>query len=183
MTLGQLGGSLYLIYKERNTRKMRMTSYNVAPYNTFKAVDFNDQDDPLNNTTMHEWSPKDYPVGHFSKKMAALANDYQNLGNMAAATISGELHLVHRGGYEDTPNAFTEIFGMTGIYTAANQLSNGFGTLDQAGWTIEQEMPEVAIHPASPLSMCSDGEKLTLVWVDEASKKINYRQGGYTSTL
>ena len=180
MTMGQLGGSLFLAYKERNTRKMRMTSYNVAPFNAFDALNFQDQPDPVNNTTLHEWSVTDYPIGHFSKKMGALANEYQNLGNMAMITNSGEMHLVHRGGYSDMSNAFTEVFGLTGIFTAGNQLSNGFGTLDQAGWAIEEEMAEVIISPESPLAMCSDDDHITLVWADSDSKTIKYRQGGYS---
>lgn len=181
MTIGQLGGSLFLVYKERNTRKMRVTSYNVAPYNAFDALNFQDQPDPVNNTSLHEWSVTDYAVGHFAKKMAALANEYQNLGNMAMACISGELHLVHRGGYSDISNAFTEVFGLTGIYSASNQLSNGFGTLDQAGWTLEQEMTDMTINPDSPIAMCSDGSNLILVWSDGNSATIQYRQGGYAS--
>jgi len=179
MTLGQVGASLFLVYKERNTRKMRMTSYNVGPFNAFDAVNFQDQPDPVNNTTLHEWSVADYTVGHFSKKMAALVNEYQNLGNMAMATVSGEMHLVHRGGYSDLSNAYTEVFGLTGIYSTANQLSNGYGTLNQAGWTIEEEMPEVVIGINSPIAICSDGDLFTLTWVDSDSNTIYYRQGGY----
>ena len=39
MALGQLGASVYLVYKDRNTRKMRITSYNVGPFNSFDAKD------------------------------------------------------------------------------------------------------------------------------------------------
>lgn len=180
MALGQLGGSLYLVYKERNSRKMRMTSYNVAPFNAFDAQNFQDQPDPVNNTTLHKWSVTDYPVGNFSMKMAALANEYQNLGKIALATVSGEIHMVNRGGYQDTSNAYTEVFGLTGIYTAGDQLSNGFGTLDQAGWTTEEEMPEVTISPESPISMCSNENRITLVWADSETNTIKYRQGGYS---
>ncbi len=179
MTLAQLGGSLFLVYKERNTRKMRITSYNVAPYNSFDALNFQDQPDPNNNTTLHEWSVTDYTVGHFSKKMAALANEYQNLGNMAMATASGEMHLVHRGGYDDLSNAYTEIFGLTGIYSSASQLTNGFGTLDQAGWTVEEEMSDVSISPDSPIAMCSVDDKLILVWSDSDGQTVYFKQGGY----
>ncbi len=179
MTIEQLGASLFLVYKERNTRKMRMTSYNTGAFNAFDAVDFQDNPAPENNTSIHQWSVMDFTVGHFSKKMAALANEYQNLGQMAMATVSGEMHLVHRGGYSDTPNAFTEIFGLTGIYTATNELSNGFGTLDQAGWTKEQEMTALTLAPDSPIAMCSNQEMITLVWADTKSNTIKYQQGGY----
>lgn len=179
MTLGQVGASLFLVYKERNSRKMRMTSYNTGPFNAFEAYNFKDLRAPENDTTLHEWSVTDFTVGHFAKKMAALANEYQNLGNMAMATASGEMHMVHRGGYLDKSWAYTEVFGLTGIYSAANQFSNGYGTLDQAGWTDEQEMAQVHIEPTSPIAMCSNGKQLTLVWADSQSGSIQYRQGSY----
>lgn len=179
MTLAQLGASLFLVYKERNTRNMRITSYNTAPFNAFNAHDFQGNPAPENNTTLHQWAASDFAVGHFSKKMAAMANKYQNLGNLCMATADGEMHLVHRGGYADKPNAYTEIFGLTGIYSAENQYSNGYGTLDQAGWTIEQEMADVNINPDSPLAMCSDGTTLTFIWQDATSGILQYRQGTY----
>lgn len=180
MTIGQLGGSLFLVYKERNARTMRMTSFNVAPFNSFEALDFQDNPDPVNNTTLHQWTVTDFPVGNFAKKMAALANEYENLGNMAMATAAGEMHLVHRGGYPDLSNAYTEVFGLTGIYSSANQYSNGFGTLDQAGWTKETEMSEVSIDINSPLAMCSNGEELIMAWADSKSSTIKYRRGKYS---
>lgn len=181
MTLGQVGASLFLAYKERNTRKMRMTSYNTGDFNSFKAQNFHGKPAPENDTSLYEWSVTDYPIGHFSKKMAALANEYQNLGNMTMATVSGEMHLVHRGGYPDLANAYTEIFGLTGVYAASNQNSNGYGTLNQTGWTKEEEMTSVSINPDSPISMCSDNNTLTLVWVDSKSGTIKFRQGSYNS--
>lgn len=182
MTLGQLGGSLFLVYKERNSRKMRITSYNTAPFNAFEAQNFNGQSDPQNDTTIGKWSVTDYTVGHFSKKMAADADEYQNLGHMTMATLSGEMHLVHHGGYKDLSNAYTEVFGLTGIYSAANQLSNGYGTLDQAGWTREVELSNVKIGVKSPIAMCSNGSVFTLVWADKATKTIQFRQGKYTTS-
>ena len=112
MALAQLGPSLYLVYKERNTRHMRMTSFNLAPFNAFEAVAFDDTPAPANDTSLHRWSPFDMHVGHFSKKMGALQNSYQALGRFAMAAIEGEMHLVNRGGYDDTPEAYTEVFGL-----------------------------------------------------------------------
>jgi len=96
------------------------------------------------------------------------------------ATISGEMHLVHRGGYPDLSNAYTEIFGLTGVYAASHQHSNGYGTLHQAGWTKEEEMGAISINPDSPISMCSDNSTLTLVWIDSVSGTIKFRQGAYS---
>ncbi len=179
MALAQMGPSLLLVYKERNTRKMRITSYNLAPFNAFDAVNFQDQPAPENNTSLHEWAPADFYVGHFAKKMAALQNDYQALGNLAMATIEGAMHLVHRGGYADMPSAYTEIFGLTGVFTAANPLTNGFGTLDQAGWTLEQEWPAVQLDPSSGIAMCSSGRELLLVWRAAGGNGLKYCAGGY----
>ena len=179
MTLGQLGASLFIVYKERNTRQMRMTSYNTGPFNAFKAKQFNDTPAPENNTSLHQWSVTDFPVGHFSKKMAALANEYQSLGSMAMASASGELHLVHRGGYADVSNAFTEVFGLTGIYSAENQLTNGFGTLNQAGWTLEEVLSDVTLNVAAPIAMSSNDSDMLLVWIDSKTNTIHYKQGGY----
>ncbi|MFT6245573.1 MAG: hypothetical protein ACJA0U_001949 [Salibacteraceae bacterium] len=179
MTIEQIGASLFLVYKERNSRKMRITSYNTAPFNAFDAIDFGGNPAPENNTTVGEWSVTDFTVGHFSKKMGALADEYQNLGDMAMATLSGEMHLVHRGGYKDLSNAYTETFGLTGIYSAANELSNGYGTLDQAGWTSEIEMADVVINTKNPIAMCASGTTVTLVWADANSGMVLFKQGRY----
>ena len=183
MAMAQLGPSLYLVYKERNTRHMRMTSYNLAPFNAFEAKAFDDSKAPQNDTSLHLWSPADMHVGHFSKKMSALQNNYQALGRLALAAIEGEMHLVHRGGYKDTPGAYTEMFGLTGIFTAAKQKTNGYGTIDQAGWTIEETLPRVTLNPRSGIGIASDGHQTTLVWQDKTSKKIQYLTGGYSPKI
>ncbi len=182
MTLGQLGASLFLVYKQRNTRKMNITSFNTGDFNAFEAHDFHGKLAPENNTSLHEWSVTDFTVGHFSKKMAALGNEYQHMGALAMATADGEMHLVHRAGYPDTPHAYTEIFGLTGIYSAANEFTNGYGTLDQAGWTLEKEMTDVSFGVDNPISMCSDGQTITLVWIDTKSDTIKYKTGTYQKT-
>lgn len=179
MSLASLGSSVFLVYKERNTRRMRMTSFNTAPFNAFGAKNFEDAPAPENNTTLHQWSPADFPVGNFAKKMAALQNDYQALGHLAMASIDGEMHLVHRGAYPDTPNAYTEYFGLTGIFTAANQYTNGYGTIDQAGWTVEKEMPDVQLDPKGGLAIASTGERLLLIWQETGKSDLNFKAGGY----
>lgn len=179
MALAQLGPSLFLVYKERNTRAMRLTSFNLAPYNSFKALNFEGQPDPENNTSIHQWSPADMPVGNFSKKLNALQNSYLSLGKLAMASIEGEMHLLHRGAYEDTPSAFSEYFGLTGIFTAENQLTNGYGTIDQAGWTLEQELPAIQLAPDSPIVMGGDGQKLLVVWRENGTAELKFVVGAY----
>lgn len=180
MALAQMGPSLFLVYKERNTRKMRMTSYNLALFNAFAAVDFQNRPASDNDTSLHAWSPADYPVGHFAKKLAALQNDYRSDGNLAMASIEGEMHLVHRGAYADTPSAFTEFFGLTGVFTATSQRSNGFGTMEQAGWTAEQELPAIQLDNDSQIVLTSDGHKLLLVWRRAGEDGLSFCLGGYS---
>lgn len=181
MTLAQMGPSLFLVYKERNTRRMRMTSFNLAPFNAFKATAFGGGSAPENDTSLHQWSPADWPVGNFAKKMAALQNDYQALGRLAMSTIDGEMHLVHRGAYTDVPSGFSEVFGLTGIFTASNQLTNGHGTLDQAGWTVEQEHQWIQLDPSSGIAMTSNGQQFILAWQPAANSgaTMKFCTGGY----
>ncbi len=179
MTLAQLGASLYLVYKERNTCKLRMTSFNVAPFNAFKARSFDGSPAPGNDTSLHQWSPADWPVGHFSGKQAVLQNGYQCGGMPVMAGIEGELHLIHRGAYQDTPSAYGEVFGLTGIFTAADQRTNGHGTIQQAGWTTKRECPAFQLDPDSPLALASDGDRLLLAWRGTGGPSVQSSSGGY----
>ena len=181
MVLEQLGPSLFLVYKERNTRKLRMTTFNLGPFNAFHAVDFANAPVAANDTSLHAWSPFDVHVGHFAGKQDTVQNDYQARGELAMATIArGEMHLVHRGAYQDTPNAFTEVFGITGVFTASQPETNGFGTMRQAGWTREQEHPEVCLDPDSPIVMTADGSRLLMVWREAGmSQALKFCVGSY----
>lgn len=179
IVLGQLGASLYLVYKARNTRGLRLTSYNLAPFNAFEAKAFNGNAALENNTSLHKWSPADMPVGNFSRKFNALQHQYLTIGQLGMASIEGEMHLVHRGPYADTPEAYTSFFGLTGIFTAANELTNGYGTIDQAGWTAEKELKDVQTDPESPVCMISNGQQLMVVWREQGGSALNYKTGGY----
>lgn len=181
MTLAQMGPSLFLVYKERNTRKMRITSFNLAPFNAFEAQTFDDKPACANDTSIHQWSPADWHVGSFARKMAALQNDYQADGRLAMATLDGEMHLFHRGAYADTPSAYTEIFGLTGVFTAAHQETNGYGTLDQAGWTKEQELDWINLDRTSGIAVANVGDRLLLAWQPskKSGGKVNWSVGGY----
>lgn len=157
VTIGQLGASIYIVYKERNAFSMRMSSYNTAPFNVIKAVDFQNNPDPANDTSMHQWSPVDFPVGHFAKKYAALQNDYTANSQLALATSHGEMRLWYRAQYADTPHIFSTVFGLNGILTAASQLTNGYGTIDQAGWTEEEELVGLSMDTDGAIASCPYG--------------------------
>ena len=181
LVIAQFGPSLFLVYKERNTRQLRCTSYNLGPFNAFQAMTFEGDRAPANDTSLHRWAPADFMVGHFARKRAALQDDFQALGRLALASIEGEMHLVHRGAYADTPGARSTVFGLTGVFTAANPMGNGFGTLDQAGWTAEQDLPSVQLDPTGGLAVCSDGLQLRLVWRPAGGVKLASCTGAYRS--
>ena len=156
-----------------------MTSYNLAPYNSFEAKDEEGNPAPENDTSLCRWSPMDFYVGHFARKYGTLGNDYLNGGELAMASIQGEMHLVHKGAWADQTIVYTEVFGLTGVFTAKSQLTNGFGTLAQAGWTLEEQLEGVALDATSPIAMASNGRRLLLVWRPSSGDGLQYRIGQY----
>ena len=179
MALGQVGGSLYLVYKERNTYHLRMTSFNVAPFNAFDALNYKGEAASDNDTSLHQWSPMDFQVGHFANKFGQLQNDYQTSGAIAMATLDGEMHLAHPGRFQTT--AYTERFGLTGIFTAKNASTNGYGTLDQAGWTLEEQMSQVPVGPQSGMAMTTLGDEIVLLFQADGSQELSMITGNYSA--
>lgn len=182
ITLAQLGGAIFAVYKERRTSGMRVCSFNTAPFNAFDAQTFDDKPAPENNTTLHQWSVQDFPVGNFAKKFAALKNDYLASGPFAMASANGEIRLIHRAPYADTPQVNHATFGLTGIYSAASQQTNGYGTIDQAGWTQEETLAAVNAKQNGAMAICAqDDGSLLYVYEDETSGKLMFGSGGYRS--
>ncbi len=178
MALAQFGGSLFLVYKQRNTRRIAITSFNLAPFNTITAKNFEGQAAPDNDTSHYQWSPAEYLVGHFSGKQSTVQDLYQTTGQMALTPSEGLLHLVFRDTYSDQSQVYHSCFGLTGINTASSQWTNGYGTLSQAGWTrpITLDGTEVAQH--QPLAMSSNGHTITLWW-QNSQGSITCREGYY----
>jgi hypothetical protein len=109
MSVAQFGASLYLVYKERRSSKMRVTSFNVAPFNRLAAVDFAGARAPVNDSSVHAWSPTDFVVGASARQFAALRNDYRTGGPITLAVGGGEMRLVHRGVYQDAPRRLRNV--------------------------------------------------------------------------
>lgn len=183
LVISALGGSVYLVYKERNTYNMRMTSFNTAPFNAFDAKNFKGKPDKDNNTSLHQWSPMDFLLGHFSKKLNQHQDDYLANGKLAMAAIEGEMHLAYRARYEDTKYSYTTIFGLTGIMTASSENTNGFGTLNQAGWTREQKHNNIELDPTSANVMASSGKQLLQVYQKSGTTDLYYRIGEYSKEV
>ncbi len=177
MALTQFGPSIFLVYQERRTRKMRMTSFNLAPYNALTATDFSGRPAPDNSTSLHRWSPMDFAVGSFARQFAALHTDYRLGGPLALAAAGGEMRLIHRGATNDTPTAFSESFGLTGVLTASSVDTNGYGTLRQAGWSAQQSLPEVTLDRDSGIASAGDGERIHLVWQAQGTGDLMYSAG------
>lgn len=174
--LGQLGASLFLVYKEINTEKMRMTSFNTAEYNEVLALDLQGTPAEENNATRNVWSIFDYEVRGFSKDQIST---YRNSGSIALASADGHLHIVYSNDQESSRKTMTSLFGFTGVLTPQDRATNGHGTLVELGWTEEKEMPQITFDENSPIAMTSNGKKLTLVWIDTKSGTIQSLQGGY----
>ena len=178
---GSLGSSVYLVYKERNTFNMRMTSFNTGTFNSFKALDFQSQPDPDNDTSLHKWSPMDFVVGHFSKKQNQHEDSYLANGRLTMASIEGEMHLCYRARYSDTPYVKSTIFGLTGIMTAENETTNGFGTLNQAGWTLEITHESIEVTPDGANTLISKGDELIHIYLPKGDSKLSMRKASYQS--
>jgi hypothetical protein len=179
IALAQLGAAVFVVYKERRSWGMRVCAFNTARFNSFKAQTFKGQPAPDNDTSLHEWSVQDFPVGHFAKKFAAQQNDYLANGQLAMATANGEMRLLHRAPYDDTPQVNTETFGLTGIYAAASTATNGFGTLDQAGWTEERELAGVTVDSNGALAICNAGDRLVYVFQEQGGNALQFGVGEY----
>lgn len=183
LVAGQIGGSAYLVYKAPGFRTMRHCSMNLARFNAFKALNFKGEPAPENDTSYLKWSPADWSVGNFARKLAAVQNDYRAEGSLALASIDGEMRLVHRGAYDDTPSTYSEAFSLTGIFTPTDQRTNGFGTLDQAGWTLEETVEATTLAIDSAIALTADEQGYVLIWQEKQGGEFQWRRGGYDDAV
>jgi hypothetical protein len=185
--LGQLGASVYLIYKDSNNN-MNVKSYNTAKFNEFEYVNDDGFRESNNDTSLHQWSAIKYEVGAFmiNGSDSRMESQYSCEGKFDLATISGEIHLIQSAPINSTnpKSAFTEVFGFTGIYTPKHHGNNGHGTLDEAGWTAQKLLPQISLDSSSSIAMClgeekKNKEKLLVVWSNTDSNELHFLEGGY----
>ena len=95
------------------------------------------------------------------------------------ASSHGELRLAYRQPYSDTPQVNSAIFGLTGILTASSWKTNGFGTIDQAGWTIPETLDGVTMDSDGAIGMCAYGENggFLLVYQESGQKDLYQYRG------
>jgi hypothetical protein len=172
--LGQLGASLYLIYKEQQTEKLRITTYNTATFNEVLAIDMRGNPAEENNAMLNCWPIADFEVTDFSKDKTVAS-----LGSMALAAADGHLHFIYGDGQSEENKTYTSFLGFTGILTPLDVHSNGYGTLKESGWTKEKELPQVSSDKNSSIALSSNGKVLTFAWIDTTSGTIKYLEGGY----
>lgn len=197
MAIAVLGPSLYLIYKsavQDGESFMSVVSYNTAQFNTVEGTQ-NGSDD----TTINTWSPSVFPVAHFGRGPSRSASEselepilkpYPYGAPLAAATLDGVIHLAHPGTHN--PQVLTETFSLSGIMTPKNQVdyhssasnvSNGYGTLAEAGWSIQEQLHDSTVHNSGGLSMCSVSSRLALIFQLEARQHARICIGAYVSAV
>jgi hypothetical protein len=185
LELAVLGTSLFLIHKAVGTNEMNVVSYNTAPFNVVT------NNDP-NNTTQYAWSPSEFPVAFFALRPNKSTPHepepadlpYRGAGPYAAATLDGVIHLAHANVI--APQVMTETFSLSGMLTPQNVVdvaasatgtSNGWGTLAEAGWTLQTPLEGVA--NAGALSMARFGSQLALLFQPTAGGAVQVVLGGY----
>jgi hypothetical protein len=185
LTVAALGTSLFLIYKVPGTNAMNVVSYNTAPFNVVSAPTWS-------NTTQYLWSPGAYPVAHFSYSPARTDTDvapvtraYEGVGPFAAATLDGVIHLAH--GATSGSEVTTETFSISGIFTpqyavidqknADSSGSNGWGTLAEAGWSLQVPIEGVVADGA--MVMARFGWNIALLSQSSSGGNVRMSLGRY----
>jgi hypothetical protein len=168
MVLAVLGASIFLIYQTGGSSVMNVVSYNTAPFNVVTSAGGS-------NTTQYAWSPSEFPVQHFSAgPKRAPGTDrslapYDGAPPFAVATLDGVIHFAHRA--TDRSILQETTFSLSGILTpqnpvsyktSASGLSNGYGTLAEAGWSRQTPIPGVTPDDDRALTMTAAGETILL---------------------
>jgi hypothetical protein len=176
LQLGKLGTSLFLIYKELQSEKSRIISYNTADFNAYPAIDMQGNPAEESNYTCNYWSFCDFELRSTSENNS---EGLRHLDLMALASAEGQLYLIHNKNQFDTTKAYISSFGFTGILTPQEAASNGYGTLKEVCWTKEKVLPQVSLQNSSSFALSSNNEIITLAWIDANSETIQVLEGGY----
>lgn len=187
ITVSRLGPSVYLIFKITGTNGMNVTSYNTAPFNVVTSGTYS-------NTTQYAWSAAAFPVAHFSYAPDRADEDvaepvtkaYEGVAPFVSAYHEGVLHLATVS--TEGPNVLTETFSLNGLFTplypvdntkGAQSSSDGWGTLAEAGWTIQQQLGSAMNAPNGVMAMASFGKWVMLLFQPEAGDSVRMNLGWY----
>jgi hypothetical protein len=111
---------------------------------------------------------------------------YETSGPMAIATLDGVMHLVHPG--ISNPLLLTETFSLSGLMTPLKpvsyksphvEVSNGFGTLAEAGWSRQSPIFEARCGPGGALTMGRAGQQILLRYRTGAASPVWLHEGRY----
>lgn len=185
VALATLGGSVFLIYQAAGTSAMNVASYNTAPFNVVTSGG-------NSNTTQYAWSPSVCPVQHFAAgPTRASGGDeslapYEGAAPFAAASLDGVIHFIHRAAKDSTLCSTT--FSISGVLTSQNPvsykqsgtgLSNGYGTLAEAGWSRRVPVSNLPVDASSAMTLARAGSELVLLWQERSGAPLHLIAGGY----
>ncbi len=183
VALASLGASLFLIY-EADGNVMNVLSYNTAPFNVVTTSNGD------SNTTQYAWSPSAFPVQHFAAgPKRAPGTDrslapYAGTAPFAAATLDGVIHFAHAAPDHSVLQMAT--FSLSGVLTPQNPvnynesgtgMSNGFGTLAEAGWSVQTPLPGAGA--GSAMAMAADGDAIFALSQTSSGAPLQLSVGNY----
>lgn len=192
LILAVLGPSLYLIYKNVSNYRMNVVSYNAADFNTITCSP--PYQNAINNTTKDAWSPNQFPVAYywsFLNRATPLEKEpllvpYKGAPPFATATLDGVIHLAHFKVKGAT--VLTEMFSLSGVMTPERPISygsddpetsNGYGTLIEAGWSLQEPIIKLSRPRPGVLAMARFGSKLALLFQPDGGGTLRLSVGGY----
>lgn len=188
IVLAALGPTLLLIHKTTGTNGMNVVSYNTAPFNVVAAG-------TTNATTQYAWSPSEYAVAYYAAgprlrdhtiTVDPILLPYQGVAPFAAATLDGVIHFAHAAA--DLPLVSTATFSLSGILTPQNPvsyqskaqgLSNGYGTLAEAGWSLQHPILGLKTAAGTAMAMARIGEELVLLTQEQSGSPLRLSIGSY----
>lgn len=186
VTLAVLGASLFLIAKIPGSDTMNVISYNTADFNVVTGTK-----NGYSDTTRGAWSPSAFPVAHFGRgprardtvEVEPVLRPYTGAAPFASATLDGVVHLATNepGGSQVSTTTFSLSGIMTPLhpvdYATGSTGSNGYGTLAQAGWTLQAPVARVA--NAGAMAMARFGDRVALLFQPSAGAGLQLATGGY----
>jgi len=189
LVVAALGTSLFIIYAAPGSNGMDVVSYNTAPFNVITGADDS-------NTTQYLWSPSAFPVAHYSfgpdradaDAPEPVLRSYQGVAPFAAATLDGVIHLANVA--TSGSAVITETFSTSGVFTPQNVVtdaanatgSNGWGTLAEAGWSLQRPIAGIANQPGAAMAMARFGASVVLLTQASAGGAVMMTIGCYDQT-
>ena len=202
--LARLGASIFLIYSQPHSNNLSCLSYNTAEFNKVN-VKAGAYSGPYDDYTVDAWSASSFNLNLFGETPPAAAlvttpeeepePTQQNLvasGQFAVQTLDGVLHLLHNAG--DNPQLLSSTFSVSGTLTPgrpvsyqvdapgtelAQETSDGYGTLFEAGWSAVVPIENIVRDKHSPIAMAKFNNQLWLFYQGLGQEKISICRGSY----